>query len=149
MGVIFGFEASAKALQSSPKAEPVAGPVTLRIPTAGISYFPSYAAVDFAFAQQRFHYASGLERAGAREDLHQAAKDRDTYGDLVRVDLSDPDLVLDTDQIDTFVLRVTGHPHAWLAAWSYREYVRCIVHSGDENAQEYVDQAYAAAISVG
>ena len=149
MGVIVGFDVNAKQPKSSLKAEINAAPMTLRIPVAGISYFPSFAAKDFAFAQQRFFYASGLERAGEREDLHQAAKDRDRFGDLVRVDLSNPDLILDSDQIDTFVLHVTGHPHAWLAAWTYREYVRCIVHSGDENAQEYVDQAYAAAISIG
>ncbi|TLX16646.1 hypothetical protein [Rhizobium sp. MHM7A] len=149
MGVIVGFKAGAKDKTSSKKIDDSSTPKTLNIPTAGISYYPSYAAGDFALAQQRFHYASGLEKAKTREDRRQAAKDREAYGGLVHLDLSDPELVLEIDQIDAFVLRVTGHPHAWLAAWSYREYVRCIVTSGDLNAQEYVDQAYAAAISVG
>jgi hypothetical protein len=149
MGVIVGFKAAANEKSSPKKTNDSANSETLRIPTAGISYYPSYAARDFAQAQQRFHYASGLEKAKTREDRHQAAKDREVYGDLVHLDLSDPELVLEVDQIDAFVLRVTGHPRAWLAAWSYREYVRCIVSSGDVNAQEYVDQAYAAAISVG
>jgi hypothetical protein len=149
MGVIVGFKAGAKEKTSSKKVEESSTTKTLNIPTAGISYYPSFAADDFELAQQRFNFASGLEKAKTREDRHQSSKDREAYGDLVRLDLSDPELVLEIDQIDTFVLRVTGHPQTWLAAWSYREYVRCIVCSGDEDAQEYVDQAYAAAISIG
>lgn len=149
MGVIVGFDAQKAKASSSRKVEDCSASKALTIPMAGISYYPDFAARDFAFAQQRFHYASGLERAKTREALHQADKDRKAYGELVHLDLADPDLVLDVDQVDAFVLAVTGHPISWLAAWSYREYVRCIVIAGDENSQEYVDQAYAAAISVG
>jgi len=149
MGVIVGFAAGAKKNTSSKKSDESADSKILTIPMAGISYYPSYAAADFEMAQQRFYFASGLEKAKTREDRRQAANDRQSFGALVHLDLADPELVLEIDQIDTFVLRVTGHPHAWLAAWHYKEYVRCIVSSGDPDAQEYVDHAYAAAISVG
>jgi hypothetical protein len=149
MGVIVGFEAGKAKPSLTKKSEESSTQKPLSIPMAGISYYPAFAAKDFTLAQQRFHFASGLERAKTSEDRRQAAKDREFYGDLVHLDLADPNLVLEIDQVDAFVLRVTGHPHAWLAAWSYREYVRCIMYCGDENSQEYVDQAYAAAISIG
>jgi hypothetical protein len=124
-----------------------------RVPTAGISKFPVFAAKDFKSAQVRFFMLSGADTPVTASDKAQLTRDRVLYADMVSADLSAADAELDYAEVDRFVLRVTSHPAAWLAAWNYLEYVQCLMCSEGAGAssqefQDMIDSAYESAISI-
>lgn len=112
----------------------------------GVARVPQFAAQDFVKAAERFFLASSIEEATSEEYL-LALKDRAHYRELLAIDAD----ILSQDDLDAFILLVTGYPRHWLASWTYMERVKELMASNDRSdaeKQEALDACYVEAISV-
>ncbi len=76
----------------------------------------------------------------------QALLDRARYEDLLAVAMDE----ISQHEVDTFILKVTGHARYWLASWEYQKLVQEFMASNGDHAdemRELLDASYVEAIS--
>jgi hypothetical protein len=109
---------------------------------AGIAPLPIYAARDFLAAWERFHLASFMPSDMTPQERRRAECDREHYGDLLAVDIEE----ISQHEVDTFILKVTGHARFWLASWEYQKMVREFNEKNRQDDQDFHEQLHASYI---
>lgn len=129
----------------------VAAEPQLQVPIVGISEYPHFAERDFNKAFKRFFVSVDAITPDTREEAKQAEIDRMRYSKrFSHFTTAKDDLLVSFEEIEAFVLLVTGYPRYWYAAWHYDQTVTDLMAEGrnDQEAQEMINEAYAEAISV-